>query len=248
MKSSTQRFSDRVADYIRYRPTYPSGLLSALQAHIGLSPDWRIADMGCGTGLSARPFLDNGNPVLGVEPNAEMLSAAQELLKSYPNFSTRQEPAERTSLPDQSIDLIISGQAFHWFDRERVKTEWRRILRPEGHIALVWNQRDRNDAFQAAYELVLHRHIEAYKNVRHRNLDPEELFAFFSPRKGHVEQLVHTQRFDLESLQGRLRSSSYCPKSGSEYGPLMAAVEKLFEQFEQEGKIVFRYQTFVYWC
>src|SRR5687768_7090137 len=149
----TARFSDRVADYVRTRPGYPAGVLDLLRAETGLTAGMTVADVGSGTGLSAEMFLKNGNPVIGVEPNADMRAFGDALLAAYPNFRSVAGTAEETTLPDRSVDLVVAGQAFHWFDRARARAECRRILRPGGFVALLWNTR-RVDAtpFLRAYE------------------------------------------------------------------------------------------------
>ena len=136
-----QRFSNRVADYIRYRPGYPSTCLDLLREECGLQPAHVVADIGSGTGLLSKLFLDNGNRVFGVEPNAEMRSAGEEYLQEYANFSSVNGSAEETTLPSQSIDFITAGQAFHWFEPAKAKREFQRILKPGGWVVVVWNER-----------------------------------------------------------------------------------------------------------
>ena len=138
---SNTRFSDRVADYVRTRPGYPTAVLDILGTETGLNPATVVADVGAGTGLSAELFLRNGNTVFGVEPNREMREAAESLLAGYANFHSVAGSAESTTLPDASVDLIVAGQAFHWFDVPRARAEFRRILRPDGVVVLMWNTR-----------------------------------------------------------------------------------------------------------
>ena len=149
----TSRFSDRVANYVKYRPGYPREIVPEREMAIGLSPGNIVADIGSGTGFSARLFLENGNRVLGVEPNEPMRLAAEELLAEYSRFESVPGTAEATGLGDSSADLVVAAQAFHWFDRDAVRREWERILRPEGWVVLLWNER-RLDAtpFLRAYE------------------------------------------------------------------------------------------------
>src|SRR5579872_6213874 len=130
--SNTQRFSNRVDNYVKYRPGYPKEILTFLKDAAGFSPDWIVADIGSGTGISTTLFLDNGNTVYTVEPNGPMRTKAEELLDSRPGFISIDGTAEATTLPPSSIDLIIAGQAFHWFDPIPTKKEFHRILRPQG--------------------------------------------------------------------------------------------------------------------
>ncbi len=138
--NSTERFSDRVENYIRFRPTYPAEVLKILRDGIGLSPAWTLADIGSGTGISAQLLLTNGNTVYGVEPNAPMREAAERLLAADCNFHSVPGTAEATTLPDASVDAVVAAQAFHWFDAPRALNEIARVLRPGGWLVLIWNQ------------------------------------------------------------------------------------------------------------
>src|SRR4051812_35209407 len=119
MSDTVERFSNRVANYVKYRPGYPPEILEIFRDEMNLTGDSVVADIGSGTGISARVFLENGNPVFGVEPNAAMRAAAKEFLKSFPQFESVEGTAEATNLPDRSVDLVIAAQAFHWFDHEK---------------------------------------------------------------------------------------------------------------------------------
>lgn len=117
MQDSTQRFSTRVANYIKYRPLYPPAVLETLGQRCGLTDRSIIADVGSGTGILAEMFLRNGNTVYGVEPNREMREAGERLLVDYPNFHSIDGTAEATALEDGNVDFVTAGQAFHWFNK-----------------------------------------------------------------------------------------------------------------------------------
>src|SRR3954471_5425717 len=116
VQDSTRRFSSRVGNYVRYRPSYPLAVLDLLKAECSLTERSVIADIASGTGIFTRMLLENGNRVLGVEPNGEMRLAAEEFLRSYSNFTSVAGSAESTSLADHSVDLVTAAQAAHWFD------------------------------------------------------------------------------------------------------------------------------------
>jgi ubiquinone/menaquinone biosynthesis C-methylase UbiE len=177
MPDNTKRFSDRVEDYIKYRPNYPPDLVDALEKAMSLHGAEIIADIGSGTGISSLPFLTSGYKVLGVEPNKEMREAAEEQLQSFTNFTSIDGQAEKTNLPDNSVDVIVCGQAFHWFDRQKSKVEFNRVLAEKGNVVLVWNERGINSDFMQQYEKILFDHIEEYKILNHRNIDPD-VFRF----------------------------------------------------------------------
>src|ERR1700719_3429512 len=122
--NATSRFSDRVENYVRYRPGYPPQAFRELQARCGLMPGHAVADIASGTGIWTRLLLENGNPVFGVEPNSEMRKAGEGLLARFPKFNSVAGTAEATTLADQSVDFVTAAQAAHWFDREQSRREF----------------------------------------------------------------------------------------------------------------------------
>ena len=238
----TGRFSDRVSDYVRARPGYPGAVLDVLRRRCSLTEQAVIADIGSGTGLLARLFLEHGNTVFAVEPNTEMREAGERLFAGRTHFISVAGGAEATTLPAASVDFVTAGQAFHWFDRERARREFARILRPGGWVVLVWNDR-RLDAtpFLRGYEDLLVRHCPEYLKVVHRNVDAGVLKAFFAPL-GHEEMVLdNRQRFDWEGLVARHRSSSFVPRTGHEAG--MAELRALFDAQQVGGYVEFEYDT-----
>ncbi len=247
MKSSTTRFSDRVEDYVKYRPHYPQQIIEILTNKIGLNPNSIIADIGSGTGISSSLFLKNRNRLYAIEPNKEMRESAELFFLKDENFISVNGIAEQTNLKEHSVDIIFCAQAFHWFNKRETKIEFNRILRKDGHIVLVWNVRKEKSDFQKGYEMILSS-IPEYKNVNHRNIAEGEIIDFFSPRIMHKESVSNFQLFNLDGLKGRLKSSSYCPKEGDEYKQLMQEVDDLFYKFEKDGIVKFEYETDIYWC
>ncbi len=240
-----QRFTDRVDNYVRWRPRYPSSLVELVRRRCGLLPEHVVADVGSGTGFLSEPFLQNGNRVFGVEPNAAMREAAERLLASFPAFESVAGSAEATGLPEGSIDLVAAGQAFHWFDPPAARREFQRILKPGGWVALVWNdRRTEATAFLRGYEELLQRFGTDYGSVSQKNVTPSTLRAFYGTGGYEEERLENAQRFDLEGLEGRLLSSSYAPGPGHpDHLPMLRALRGLFEAHAEEGKVVFVYDT-----
>lgn len=245
---STRRFSSRVENYIKYRPSYPAAILDLFRQKCGLTANSTIADIGSGTGILTEVLLKGGNPVFGVEPNPDMREAAERLLKSYPCFTSISATAEVTTLKSNSIDLITVGQAFHWFDHDKCRTEFYRVLKPDGWIALIWNDRQVNShPFLAAYEDLLKTYGNDYESVGHKHVESDDVAVFFKP--GHFEQAVFpsAQHFDFAGLQGRLLSSSYAPEAGQpKHLPMLAALRAIFDQYQTAGKVTFEYDTSVY--
>jgi SAM-dependent methyltransferase len=242
-----KRFSSRVADYVRYRPSYPPEVVEWLVAECGLTPQSVVADIGSGTGFFAALFLRFGCKVFGVEPNREMRQAGEGILAHEPRFKSVEGRAEATGLADRSVDFVTAGQAFHWFDRAAAKMEFQRILRPPGWVVLAWNERLVEGPFLEAYEAVLIRYSPDYQRVDHRQVDGAAMDSFFGP--GHWKQAAfpNEQHFNLEGVLGRLHSSSYAPPPGSEaYRSTNAEVARAFAESQQEGQVTFRYLTRVY--
>lgn len=245
--NSKQRFSTRVEDYVKYRPDYPRSVVSQLSGLIGLTPAWVLADVGCGTGISCRMFLEHGNTVFGVEPNPDMRQAAGQEFAAETKFHPVDGSAEATTLPDQSIDLVIAAQAFHWFDRAAFARECRRILRRGvgGYVAVLWNQRlTESDPFAIEYDALLHRHGTDYKEVAHRTPMSVEAFEQLFGVPFQRISLPNHQEFDLAGLLGRVRSSSYTPLPGQPgHAELFAGLSDLFNRHADHGRVRFNYET-----
>ncbi|MDN3583703.1 class I SAM-dependent methyltransferase [Mucilaginibacter flavus] len=245
--NSTTRFSNRVNDYVKYRPTYPPEIIRFLQNIYELSTDKLIADIGAGTGISTALFLNAGYRVIAIEPNLEMREKSIELLGSTSGFKAQNGTAENTGLETGSIDAIIAGQAFHWFDAVKTREEFKRVLTPGGIVALIWNERLTTSAFEKEYDELIIKHGDDYVKVDHRNIDPAAIGAFFSPETFHLQEFVNKQIFDFDGLAGRLLSSSYMPtKEDAGYEPMIADLKILFDKYQEDGVIIINYDTKVY--
>jgi len=246
--NTLDRFSNRVDNYIRYRPGYPDEVLVFLKQENILEPGSVIADIGSGTGISAQLFL-NENVVYGVEPNREMRGAAERLLAGSSNFKSIAATAEATTLTDESVDLIIAGQAFHWFDKQKCREEFKRILKPEGTVALMWNDR-RTDStpFLRSYEDFIKMFATDYLEVNHKNIDKKVFDDFFGKENYRVKSFNNFQYFDLEGLKGRILSSSYMPAEGhKDFDYMMYVLRKIFNRFQENGKVTIEYDTNIYY-
>ena len=244
---STERFSDRVENYIRYRPGYPPEVVDLLASEAHLSEASVVADIGSGTGISAEMLLKAGFAVTGVEPNGPMRGAAERLLAHYPKFSSVDGTARDTTLSGHSVDLILAAQAFHWFAKGETREEFSRILKPGGTIALLWNVRQLDTTpFLRDYEALLLRYATDYTTVRHETIDAKELAGFFIG-EFTVHQFTNQQVFGYESLKGRLLSSSYAPNSGQPgHEEMIAELERMFALHQQDGTVSIDYITEVY--
>ena len=247
MKNSTTRFSNRVEQYVKYRPSYPKEIIPFLEKNAGLTSSFVIADIGSGTGISSKIFLDNGNTVFGVEPNKEMRSKAEELLQHYPSFISVDGTAENTTIENASIDMIVAGQAFHWFDAERTKAEFRRIARTHAYCVLIWNERLVQSPFEKAYEQLLLDYAIDYKEVDHRNINEEKIANFFSLNDFIAQVFPNKQVFDFEGVKGRLLSSSYVPdEMHPRFSSMIKTLEEIFAVHAVNNAVQFNYETKLY--
>jgi SAM-dependent methyltransferase len=240
MPTPTERFSNRVDNYVKYRPGYPPAVLDLLAAECGLTPASVIADIGSGTGILTRLFLERGQRVYGVEPNREMRAAGERLLAGFAGFTSVPATAEQTTLPDRSVDFVTAGQAFHWFDRAAARREFERILRPDGWVVLLWNSRAASaGGFQADYEQFIR---------EHSNLGPSDFERFFGPGGYRQARFANRQVFDFDGLRGRFLSASYAPEPDHPgYGPMLAALRRLFDAHQVDGMFAIDYDTVLYY-
>lgn len=247
---STTRFSNRARDYARYRPHYPAGIIRILRKEAGLRPDSVIADVGSGTGISAELFLKEGNTVHCVEPNKQMREAAGSSLKKFKRFISVDGTAERTTLRSGSVDYVIASQAFHWFDVDKSKAEFARILRPGGWVVIIWNIRRNSTRFLRGYEALLEKHGTDYHAVGERGrrrASRHDLGRLFAGRRYRTRILSYAQRLGYGALRGRLLSSSYVPASGDPRSkPMLADLKRLYRRYQRGGTVPMHYDTEIY--
>ena len=178
-----------------------------------------------------------------------MRAAGERLLRNYPGFHSVAGRAEATTLTDQSVDFVVAGQAFHWFDRQEARSEFCRILKPAGWVMLVWNEReDQATPFLMAYEQLLQRYATDYVQVNHKQVDDAALTDFYGVQGFKAKTFSQRQDFDYAGVQGRLLSSSYTPEVGHpDYEPMLAELSKVFQAHEINGWVRFEYTTRMYY-
>ena len=247
IRDTKERFTGRVDDYVRARPGYPGAIVDDLAAAGVLSPLAVVADVGSGTGISTELFLAAGYEVVGIEPNSPMRAAAEAALARSPRYRSQAGSAEATGLPDASVDVVVAAQAFHWFDAAGARAEFRRILRPPGWVALIWNaRRSTGTAFLEAYENLLLEFGTDYAQVGHRGVGGERLAAFFGG-PFVTRRYDNRQALDLSGLRSRLLSSSYIPAAGEPaHGAMLQRLAEIFEAHVEEGQVEFVYDTEVH--
>ncbi|HUO41847.1 MAG TPA: class I SAM-dependent methyltransferase [Methylomirabilota bacterium] len=242
------RFSKRAVYYWKYRPRYPEALHRFVEQELGLVGGSIIADVGSGTGILSELFVKRGYTVFAIEPNREMRSTAEELLRNHSNFKSIDATAENTTLPSASVDFITAGQAFHWFDPIKAKFEFLRILEPGGWVLLIWNVRKLSTGLMSEYDTLVNEFADrqfAYRTTKDR-IGEAGLRSFLGQYR--EKRFENRQVFDLEGLQGRLLSSSYVPLPGEErFEAMIVELRRIFNSFQKEGLVHFDYETEVYY-
>lgn len=268
MQEPSPRFSRRVEHYLQSRPHYPQAILELLKRECHLTPHAVIADIGSGTGMLSALFLANGNRVVGIEPDPEMRAGADYVLRQYPTFTSLAATAEATGLPEQRVDFVTAGQAFHWFDRERARKEFARILVPGGWVVLVWNrQYTAGTPFLVALEQFWQTYLteeglqgraagqelthllQATNAVYRWRLDPgqlsQELIApFFGSDRFAMQTFENPQRYDAEGLKRRVLSAGSAPQPHHpRYVEMLEALQAIFQRYQVKGSVTINYET-----
>ena len=243
MTDARQLFSNKVSEYVASRPDYPAALIDDL-ARLPITEDMHIADVGAGTGIFTKSLLDRGWRVCAVEPNAAMRAAADLTLKPYPRYRSVAGSAEATTLTDQTIDLITAAQAFHWFDIEPTRREWLRILRPQGQIALVWNDRLLTDPLQRDLEAVFSDFGGGKRDAVLAREDRSSVEQFFGSGTARKHTYPHEHRLDQEGFTSLGLSRSYMPPRDTPEGQrALDVLSQLFQRHATVGFVTVRYRT-----
>lgn len=240
-RDPTTRFTDRVADYTRYRPSYPPEAIDAILEGLGDPASLVATDVGAGTGISARLLGDRGVRVIAIEPNLAMREGAE----PHALVEWRHATGEATGLDGSSVDLILCAQAYHWMDPERACAEFARVLRPGGRLALMWNDGDETTPVAAGYYDLLRR-VATDGTLSHKTaaVGPTMASPFESMRR---ETFRNVQRMDRAGLIGRAMSASYVPRSGPEWDWLVEQLNLLHDAHAgADGRVGFEYRVTVY--
>ena len=238
----TTRFTDRAEDYARFRPDYPAAAIDCVLAGLGAPTRLRAADVGAGTGISARRLAERRVRVLAIEPNRAMRAAAP----AHSRIAWIAGTAEATALRDGAVDLVLVAQAFHWFRAGDARREFHRILRPGGRLAVMWNTRDRRDPLTRGYVDAI-RAVSGEHPAGRRRLDPRAVSrgGWFEPPA--CRRFANAQALDREGMLGRALSASYVPRKGAGFVELRRRLGGLFERHrDARGRVTLRYRTVVW--
>ncbi len=241
-RETIARFDDRAADYVKYRPSYPSLAIEAIVGSLGPPARLVAADIGAGTGISARLLGDRGLRVIAVEPGDAMRGAAA----PHPRVEWVSGRAQATGLAAASLDLVLCAQSFHWFHTGEAVAEFARILKPAGRLALMWNRRSTTDPLTAGYRQTIV-DVGGETEAERMPFTPTIVSdgGCFSPPERYL--FPNVQRLDLDGLIGRARSASYVPKEGEAGQRLLNLLRALHARFaDGDGLVTLVYETEVY--
>lgn len=248
-KDPTKRFSDRVENYVKYRPSYPEDIIIKLQNEGILTKNSIVADIGSGTGIFSKLLLDANYQVISVEPNKKMREFAENHLVEYTKYRSVASQAEKTTLEDNSIDVITVAQAFHWFEREKTRNEFLRILKQGGYLIIIWNNRLKDKIpFPKAYNDLLKKYCPDHEVANHYKITFDQIADFYGSSEVKFFTCPYHQMFDFDGLKGRLLSSSYTPQENDpNYLPLISDLKVLFDKYQINGQVRFEYITMMYY-
>jgi SAM-dependent methyltransferase len=239
----TQVFGNKAANYALARPGYAPALFAQLMATVNPVASPAVADIGAGTGLLTKGLLACSYVVEAVEPNDAMRAVADAALGADQFYRSVSGTAEATGLNAHSKNLVCAAQAFHWFDVKKARAEFIRILKPYGHVALIWNDRLVGDPLNTG----LNGLFSEFGGVRRRemvNQDERAGVPDFFGQKIPEQRFAHTHFLSTEALRALVFSRSYMPAPESAEGiAAIAAIDAVFYQHAIDNRVAMRYET-----
>jgi len=243
-QENIDRFNDRADNYNKYRPGYPDALLTFLFTYNQITSSSCVLEVGAGTGILSQKIATWGCRLTAMEPNDQMRAKAQAALQQFSNCNVVCGSAENTGLPNESVDLIVCAQAFHWFNMQAARAEFQRILKNGKQVAIIWNMRNTETAFEQEYQQVILKFSIDYLTVIKREERGNDLATFFHQGTFVQKQFVYDTYLTFEQLLGRTLSYSYMPNTGHPASHEMTkALQLLFDQHQYKGLVGLSYHT-----
>ena len=247
-EAAARGFAQAVADYERGRPGYPPAAVERLCEAAGIGPGRAVLDLAAGTGKLTRLLVPTGAEVVAVEPVEQMRAA---LARALPEATALAGTAEDLPLPDDSVDAVVAGSAFHWFRGDEALEEIHRVLRPGGSLGLLWNVRDESVRWVAELTAIM----EPYRGAApgYRSGAWQDAFArtaLFTPLRR--EGFGHVHRLEPEAVVARVASVSFVAAlPESDRATVLARVRALLARdLATRGREVVElpYRTDLWWC
>ena len=226
-------FAGKADVYAKARPDYAP---AALDYICGMLPENAvIADIGAGTGIFTRQLAAQGYNLIAVEPNAEMRGKIPAGIHSIDGT------AEATGLNDRSVDAITCATAFHWFDPVVFKTECKRILKPGGHMFLLFNRLELEEDFGTP-ELQWHDSTDQTAKFKRYTAALEDFIGNDQPKR-----FANPKEYDRAGHLAFMLSHSSSPKQGDEiYKRFAESVDAIFNRLSENDKIILTFETYIY--
>lgn len=244
---NTGKFDRKGKVYAKARPDYPKALFEFLISEQMLGKEKDMADIGSGTGIFTAQLSPFVKTVFAIEPNDDMRNKAEDRFKPYPNIASVNATAENTTLPNTSVDLITVAQAFHWFDRKAFKNECKRILKPNGKILLVWNDRDISSNVIKDNFAVNKIFCPNFKGSSNGIDFSKDAFKDFFDGEYEMTEFDNCLVYERDAFIARSLSSSYSPKKNDPaYDEYVKALESVFEKHQTNGTVKYPYITRCY--
>lgn len=235
-------FQAGAADYERARPSYPREAIDVLARELGLSPGSTVCDLAAGTGKFTRLLVSRGFDVVAVEPVPAM---RDQLAEVVPDVEVVDGTAEAIPLPDASVDAVTVAQAFHWFDFDAALAEIRRVLRPGGGLAIVFNRRDETVPWVAEWSRVIDWHQRTVS--RYQRTDWRAVLGGGGFDDVGSTEIQWVQPMTRDLLASRVRSISYIGEMGeAEQQDYVDRVLALVA--DQPDEFELPYTTMLWWC
>lgn len=247
LNSSLGKFTGKAKEYADYRPSYPQPLIDFIYTKLGQPTRLKIADIGSGTGKMSRCLLNMGSTILGVEPNVDMRKEAEKLFSDNPSFHSISGTGENTTLPANSVDAVICAEAFHWFDNEKSRLEFKRILKQDGLVFLIWNSFSVENVYAGELDALCRKLCEknGYNDIKvSKDERAENLFG-----KSNFEIKIFDNTFNqgFDGLLGGMLSASYAPKKGDDnFDEFVNGIGEIFKKYSDGGKIKTIFKTVCY--
>lgn len=245
---SKGKFTNKVAAYVKYRPSYPQELVDYLVCEVGLSQSSVVADVGAGTGILTKLLADKVNKIFAVEPNFNMRTACIQYCIDFNSFVAIDGSAEETNLPDKSVNFITVAQAFHWFDRQKTRVEFQRILKTNGKVILIWNSRVPESELIKENDELCRRLCPEFKGFSGGSDVSLETYSDFF-KDGYCEYKVfdNNRLLNLENYIGASLSASYAPlEKDDSYKLFINELTRLFDKYSIDGKLLMPNKTRCY--
>lgn len=243
-------FDNKAALYAANRPGYTEHILKHLQQDLTFLPTAIGADIGSGTGQLTKILAEYFDFVYAIEPNNFMINESQKYLCNYKNIQYINCCAENTELNDSTLDYITVAQAFHLFNKLKTLQEFKRILKPNGRLVIIYNMKNHSSDLFLKNEEIIKKYCPLYKRDFHATEFKKDSFADCFTDNSYCYnyfQYDNTEYLNCDTFINRTLSASYAIQPGDKYfNNFVNELAKVFSLFSENGKIKMEISTVIY--